>query len=231
MLLRTFNLWCLSFVLTIPSVSSRTFSNPFFIPSSPKFLKEAARLSPNWQPLSKPPSETPFSARKAAHFHLSVLQDLDPSRPYSTSSQILVLPPTISPSTTSNESTTIDQEVDKLSEELASSREEPYTFDVIWCQWLLQHASDNDLLNFLKRARKALKEPEDKVEQQIESSIYESLESETQEEKDLRIRKEKIQKEIDNGAGVIFVKENVCTEEADGTERVIWDDEDSSMTR
>lgn len=64
-----------------------------------------------------------------------------------------------------------------------------------------------------------------------EGHIYESLENESKEEKEARMRKEELQREIDAGAGVIFVKENVCTEEADGTERVIWDDEDSSMTR
>lgn len=31
--------------------------------------------------------------------------------------------------------------------------------------------------------------------------------------------------------GVIVVKENVCTENEDGTERVWWDEEDKSVTR
>lgn len=198
-----------------------------------QFLKEAARLSPTWQPLKNPPSQTPFSARKAAHFHLSVLQDLDPSKPYSTSSPTFVPPPTISPSRlpTDKPISSETEEADKIAEESACSRDEPLKFDVIWCQWLLQHASDNDLLAFLKRARKALKEPENMAEGiEIQDSLN-VPQNESVEEKELRIRKAKIQIELDHGAGAIFVKENVCTEEEDGTERVIWDDEDSSMTR
>lgn len=68
---------------------------------------------------------------------------------------------------------------------------EPLTYDVIWCQWMLQHLSDEDLRSFLSRAKDSLV----------------------------------------TGDGVIVVKENVCPENEDGSERVWWDEEDKSITR
>ncbi|PWN29091.1 DUF858-domain-containing protein [Jaminaea rosea] len=128
------------------------------------FLAEAARLSSSWQSLTLPPSKQPFHARKAAHFHLSTLQALDPARPWSSADGGIYRPP-IAPN--------------------------PLQYDVVWCQWMLQHLSDPDLLAFFARAKASLV-PED---------------------------------------GVIVVKENVCPEMEDGSERVWWDEEDKSITR
>ncbi|CAO1617422.1 unnamed protein product [Jaminaea pallidilutea] len=172
------------------------------------FLSEAANQSPKWQSLTLPPSSQPFQARKAAHFHLSTLQALDPARPWSTADGGIyspestredesnakrlkterqpqtsrILQPTVSPA---------DEAVDSTCQDLASQTSEPLQYDVIWCQWMLQHLSDEDLIAFLGRAKRSLV-PED---------------------------------------GVIVVKENVCTENEDGTERVWWDEEDKSVTR
>ena len=158
-----------------------------------KFLQEAKKQSTTWPQIQTPPSKSPFQARKAVHFHCSTLQDIEPSRPYSSAPRIGDgdIPPTVS----------IDDEQQSVSEVapdaqppqqdgVAGSQQEPYTYDLVWAQWCLQHLSDKDLIAFLKRSKAALKQD-----------------------------------------GIIGVKENVCTEEADGTERVWYDDEDHSITR
>lgn len=184
------------------------FADRFSLSPS-QFLAEAARLSSSWQSLTLPPSKQPFHARKAAHFHLSTLQALDPARPWSSAdggiyvadqgeskaqgsssakrvktddagpSSARRLPPTYSPSE------------EGQSAEPPSPPTEPLQYDVVWCQWMLQHLSDPDLLAFFARAKASLV-PED---------------------------------------GVIVVKENVCPEMEDGSERVWWDEEDKSITR
>jgi hypothetical protein len=39
------------------------------------------------------------------------------------------------------------------------------------------------------------------------------------------------EKSVLSGAGCIFIKENVCSENEDGSENVWWDEEDKSITR
>lgn len=155
-----------------------------------KFLQEAKKQSTSWPPLKTPPSSSPFQARKAVHFHCSTLQDIDPSKPYSTAQPVdgNSIAPTVSvdDESASTESAAPTEEKDGV----AGSQVEPFTYDLVWAQWCLQHLSDKDLIAFLKRSKAALKP-----------------------------------------GGIIGVKENVCTEEADGTERVWYDDEDHSITR
>lgn len=178
-----------------------------------QFLLQAYKKSSEWQSLTLPIEKQPFQARKSAHFHLSTLQSLDPARPWSTADGGIyeegvaastkgpgsdlatkskrlkaedvqdtdnTIPPRFSPLNTDSE--------EGHDEERPS---EPLAYDVIWCQWMLQHLSDPDLKAFLIRAKAAL--------------VAED--------------------------GVIVVKENVCSENENGTERVWWDDEDKSITR
>ncbi|KAA1471115.1 hypothetical protein DENSPDRAFT_837041, partial [Dentipellis sp. KUC8613] len=70
-------------------------------------------------------------------------------------------------------------------------------FDVIWCQWCLMYMGDEDLVAFLKRAKKAL-----------------------------RVRDGAYQK-----PAVIVVKENVASDLESGAPAVVWDEQDSSVTR
>jgi protein N-terminal methyltransferase len=63
-------------------------------------------------------------------------------------------------------------------------------FDVIWCQWCLGHLSNEDLINFFKRCKLALRDKE----------------------------------------SVIVVKENCCLD-TDGQATIVFDDQDSSLTR
>ncbi|SPO22014.1 related to TAE1 - AdoMet-dependent proline methyltransferase [Ustilago trichophora] len=161
-----------------------------------KFLLEAKKQSASWPQIQTPPSSSPFQARKAVHFHCSTLQDIEPSRPYSTAQPVDggSIPPTVSidddASTTTSTSVAESDTAPTESEGVAGSQTEPVTYDLVWAQWCLQHLSDKDLISFLQRSKAALKP-----------------------------------------GGVIGVKENVCTEEADGTERVWYDDEDHSITR
>lgn len=154
-----------------------------------KFLHEAKKQSTSWPQLQTPPSKSPFKARKAVHFHCATLQDIDPSRPYSSAPQIgdSDLSPTIS---VDDEASSSSQEATPEQDGVAGSKVEPMTYDLVWAQWCLQHLSDKDLIAFLQRSKAALKQ-----------------------------------------GGIVGVKENVCTEEADGTERVWYDDEDHSITR
>lgn len=155
-----------------------------------KFLLEAKKQSTTWPQIQTPPSKSPFQARKAVHFHCSTLQDIEPSRPYSTAQSVegnSTIPPTIS---VDDEQTVQETEAATEQDGVAGSQVEPMTYDLVWAQWCLQHLSDKDLIAFLKRSKAALKP-----------------------------------------GGIIGVKENVCSEEADGTERVWYDDEDHSITR
>lgn len=96
---------------------------------------------------------------------------------------------------------------------------EPLQYDVIWCQWMLQHLSDPDLISFLHRAKAALVKDVRPAGSKEEGADEE----------------EKGEGEGEGGGepqdGVIVVKENVCTELEDGSENVWWDEEDKSITR
>lgn len=160
-----------------------------------KFLAEAKRLSPKWAPLATPPSQSPFQARKAVHFHCATLQEIDPAQPYTSAQKGKgkELEPSVSVADADADAQADEGEGDAQST-TAGNQDEPFAYDVIWAQWCLQHLSDKDLIAFLKRARAALKDTTDEQ-------------------------------------GVIVVKENVCQEEVDGSERVWYDDEDHSITR
>ncbi|SJX61911.1 related to TAE1-AdoMet-dependent proline methyltransferase [Sporisorium reilianum f. sp. reilianum] len=152
-----------------------------------KFLQEAKKQSASWPQIQTPPSKSPFQARKAVHFHCSTLQDIEPSRPYSSAPR--VGDGNIAPTVSVDDEPASEAHASQQ-DGVAGSQHEPVTYDLVWAQWCLQHLSDKDLIAFLKRSKAALKQ-----------------------------------------GGIIGVKENVCTEEADGTERVWYDDEDHSITR
>ncbi|WFD34480.1 protein N-terminal methyltransferase [Malassezia cuniculi] len=99
-----------------------------------KFLDEAKRCSPAWAPLKSSVADSPFYARKGVHFHVSTLQDFDLTRPVDT------LPPTW-----------MADETPEPTSEL------PLVYDVVWCQWCLQHLSEADLKKFLRGAQAALR--------------------------------------------------------------------------
>ncbi|KAJ1027233.1 hypothetical protein NDA18_003242 [Ustilago nuda] len=156
-----------------------------------KFLLEAKKQSSSWPQIQTPPSKSPFQARKAVHFHCSTLQDIEPSRPYSTAQPVEgsnTIPPTVS--VDDEQFSTELPATDVKKGGVAGSKVEPMSYDLVWAQWCFQHLSDKDLIAFLKRSKAALKP-----------------------------------------GGIIGVKENVCSEETDGTERVWYDDEDHSITR
>ncbi|PWZ00448.1 DUF858-domain-containing protein [Testicularia cyperi] len=158
-----------------------------------KFLDAAKKASASWQPIITPPSKAPFEARKAVHFHCATLQDIEPSTPYTSSAKGKSYEPTISADDKNDKPEQAEATASATAsaeDGAAGSRSEPFTYDLIWAQWCLQHLSDKDLVAFLKRSKAALREN-----------------------------------------GIIGVKENVCGEEADGTERVWYDDEDHSITR
>ncbi|CDW99528.1 hypothetical protein [Sporisorium scitamineum] len=146
-----------------------------------KFLQEAKKQSTSWPQIQTPPSKSPFQARKAVHFHCSTLQDIEPSRPYSSTPRVGDgnIAPTVSVDDEPKPDQPSPETVITEKDGVAGSQQEPVTYDLVWAQWCLQHLSDRDLIAFLKRSKAALKE-----------------------------------------GGIIGVKENVCTEEADGTERV-----------
>ncbi len=164
--------------------------------------------------------EQPFGARKAVHFHQATLQDFEPERPYAPLSKKAQgkrkadeaeasEEPSIAPTISIGSEDGAD---DETSGQAGAILQEGVRYDVVWIQWCLQHLSDPDLLAFLRRCRSALKEARDA------SSAPSSAKHLLNEEDEL-------------SGGMLFVKENVCGEEADGTERSIWDDEDHSITR
>lgn len=165
--------------------------------------------------MSKPPLQSPLRARKAVHFHLSTLQSFDPSLPYSSSSS--------SRAKLSKRARIAGDERRPLLESTYSLRDngddeddlggqevglEPVQYDVVWCQWCLQHLSDKDLVSFLRRAKASL------VTANAASPASTTPPS-----------------AVLDGAGIIVVKENVLRDEADGSEQVWYDDEDHSITR
>lgn len=156
-----------------PLSSTGSLLYPFSsLPSTPQFLLEASRESPTWPSLTPPPSQQPFEARKSVHFHVTTLQALDPQRPYTTSDGgvwsagggedsrttkkakvdgvLEQIPPTYSPA---DEKTDADADAASTS---PAPPAEPLTYDIIWCQWMLQHLSDSDLRSFFTRSSAAL---------------------------------------------------------------------------
>lgn len=99
-----------------------------------KFLGEARRHAPTWAPLRASVRESPLEARKGVHYHVSTLQDFDLRWPVDS------LPPTWM----GDEAPVRDDDA-------------PLEYDVVWCQWCLQHLSESDLKKFLRGARAALR--------------------------------------------------------------------------
>ncbi|WFD31700.1 protein N-terminal methyltransferase [Malassezia sp. CBS 17886] len=151
-----------------------------------KFLLEAKRRSPSWAPLREPVDSSPFCAQKVAFFHTSTLQDFPLTHPHSATDGAA---PAIPPTANTNGGTPV-------------ADDERAAYDVVWCQWCLQHLSESDLLKFLREAQSCLRPPS------------------ASEDEDLA-----------RPGGVIVVKENVCSDNADGSEATWYDDEDYSVTR
>ncbi|PKI84115.1 protein N-terminal methyltransferase [Malassezia vespertilionis] len=104
-----------------------------------KFLLEAKAMSPEWEPLRQTTETSPFKAHKAVYFHTSTLQAFPIADPLSVTSKL------ITPTAMGG------GELNPLPC--------PVKYDVVWCQWCLQHLSEPDLIKFLKEARAALTEP------------------------------------------------------------------------
>ncbi|KAL9932708.1 hypothetical protein V8E36_008407 [Tilletia maclaganii] len=95
--------------------------------------------------------------------------------------------------------------------------EQVVKYDVILIQWCAQHLKDSEMISFLHRCRAALKT-------RAEMLGTEANASDGAGEADPL---------ADPGldGGIIVIKENICQEDEDGNERVVWDDEDHSITR
>lgn len=148
-----------------------------------KFLHEAKRRSTSWLPMRNTEANSPFHAQKAVHFHISTLQDFNVADPTSNPAYSDSIPPT-------------------YMEKPTPLPLAPLLYDIILCQWCLQHLSEKDLVSFLRASQKVLRPP---LPAEDESMAW-------------------------NG-GIIFVKENVCRDPEDGTEASWYDDEDYSVTR
>lgn len=169
------------------------------------------------------------------HFHQSTLQDFDPQQPRAAgsalgkrkaphacgaseaeASMVTSIAPTLSPA---EEAGAVAHDADS---------DGPLVYDVVWIQWCLQHLSDRDLLAFLQRCKRALK-PARKP-----TDIPPPLSSEdgaADGEAGFAPIFSALQIEDELAGGMVFVKENVCGENEDGSEKTIWDDEDHSITR
>ncbi|KDN48849.1 DUF858-domain-containing protein [Tilletiaria anomala UBC 951] len=193
-----------------------------------KFLLEAKKRSSTWKPMKLHPEQQPFNACKVVHFHEATLQLFDPRNPYAPPSAKATgkrkahpdgpqtpnesaLVAGIEPAITPTVSIAGDVGEDRSSGEAGAVLDE-VEYDVVWIQWCLQHLSDSDLLSFLKRCKQSLKPAKDSAKVPNGSTQPEWAESE-------------------RTGGMIFVKENVCGENEDGSERSIWDNEDHSITR
>lgn len=106
-----------------------------------KFLEEARRRAPEWSPIKASVAESPFYARKGVYFHVNTLQGFDLTRPVDT------FPP-----------------VWMADDAPAPAAELPLVYDVVWCQWCLQHLSETDLKKFLRGAQAALQPARDGFE-------------------------------------------------------------------
>lgn len=164
------------------------------------------------------PSQSPFQARKMVHFHLSTLQTFDPSLPFSSSVAARAKLSKRAKLATPTDETSIkplfeptysalDDGDDKIITVEEGPGIEPVKYDVIWCQWCLQHLSDKDLVSFLIRSKASLLKSSTEAADTTSSTA------------------------VLNGAGIIVVKENVLRDETDGSEKVWYDDEDHSITR
>lgn len=168
-----------------------------------KFLLEAKKQSNSWPQIQTPPSKSPFQARKAVHFHCSTLQDFEPSRPYSTAQHIdgRSIQPTIS----------VDDE---------PSADQP--------------SASASALSSAGAQSSEQAEQQGVAGSQAEPVTYDLVWAQWclqhLSDKDLITFLQRAKATLKPG-GIIGVKENVCSEEADGTERVWYDDEDHSITR
>ncbi|KAE8230482.1 hypothetical protein CF326_g4515 [Tilletia indica] len=100
--------------------------------------------------------------------------------------------------------------------------EESVKYDVILIQWCAQHLRDNEMISFLQRCRAALKS-------RAEMLGTAGLENSEQSSNTAGPADPLADPGLDGG--IIVVKENICQEDEDGNERVVWDDEDHSITR
>lgn len=148
-----------------------------------KFLEEAKRRSASWPPLRESVDTSPFHARKGVYFHTSTLQGFPVADPMSCA-RTPGLEPTF-------------MEGGEVAPPSA-----PVVYDIVLCQWCLQHLSESDLIKFLKEAKQMLRAPVPSDDANLAC-----------------------------GGGVIFVKENVCRELEQGVEATWYDDEDFSVTR
>ena len=153
-----------------------------------KFLQEAKRRSASWKPLQLSVEQSPFCARKAVYFHTSTLQEFrvaDPMSSQDTPHQpSAALPPSY------------------MQGKVTEPPVKPVLYDIVLCQWCLQHLSEADLIRFLKDAKATL-----------------------------RPRSSGSDATSTCDGGVIFVKENVCRDADDGGEASWYDSEDYSVTR
>ncbi|KAL4402100.1 N-terminal protein N-methyltransferase [Malassezia pachydermatis] len=149
-----------------------------------KFLQEAKKQSVNWHPMKQTLETSPFHARKAVYFHISTLQGFPVARPQTCQDTSEPIAPTF------------------MDETMTPIGTEEVVYDIVLCQWCLQHLSESDLVTFLKQAKTTLRPPKPASDPTLEW----------------------------NG-GVIFVKENVCRDGEDGSEYTWYDDEDHSVTR
>ncbi|KAK4689470.1 hypothetical protein P7C73_g638, partial [Tremellales sp. Uapishka_1] len=91
-------------------------------------------------------------------------------------------------------------------------------YDVIWCQWCLGHLSHSDLVAFLRRAHKALRNSTDSSSLTTPPATADiTMSTQTT--------------PSDGYESLIFVKENVCEDGPDGKAAEFLDEEDSSLTR
>ncbi|KAK0550408.1 hypothetical protein OC846_003675 [Tilletia horrida] len=93
-------------------------------------------------------------------------------------------------------------------------------YDVILIQWCAQHLKDTEMVAFLHRCQKALKSRVEMLGEPGTALNPPILEND-----------QKALADPGLGGGIVVIKENVCTEDEDGNERVVWDDEDHSITR
>lgn len=150
-----------------------------------KFLQEAKLRSSSWKPMQQTVESSPFNARKVVYFHQSTLQGFPLANPMSsTDTSQNHLPPTY------------------MNNEATEPPSSPVTYDIILCQWCLQHLSETDLIQFLQDAKKLLRPPQPADDARPGCD-----------------------------GGIIFVKENVCSELPDGSESCWYDQEDYSITR
>lgn len=108
-----------------------------------KFLAEAKRKSLGWAPLQQTVDTSPFHARKAVYFHQSTLQGFPLADPMSADDTTFELvPPTY------------------MHDEAVDAPKAPVVYDIVLCQWCLQHLSEADLIHFLKEAKSTLRQPD-----------------------------------------------------------------------